>query len=138
MSELCLNLPTDTFLCEAEKGNISLVYRRLKMSDGRSMFQPLKQDRVKRDHVYSDRCEIKGKDFSLCLSCMLHNTPENPIRTSLKPCLCNTALAHQMAFKGGRYVPSRHCPLALSQHVISSSKRQGAGAGRNANNLADC
>ncbi|RLW03219.1 hypothetical protein DV515_00006572, partial [Chloebia gouldiae] len=38
---------TDAFLCETEKGKASLAYRGLKISDGHSMFKPLKQDRVK-------------------------------------------------------------------------------------------
>lgn len=50
----------------------------------------------------------------------------------------NTALVHRMTFKGHSYVPSRHCPLALSEHILRSSKRQGAGVERNANNLANC
>lgn len=140
MNKLCLNLPTDTLLCEAAKGKTSLAYRGLKMSDGHSMFKPLKQDSVKHVAVSIAR-GVKSKVrifLPFCLSCLLHNTPEKPLRTSLKPCMYNTALVHQMTFKGHSYVLSRHCPLALSQHILRSSKRQGAGVERNANNLANC
>lgn len=140
MSKLCLNLPTDTFLCEAEKGKTSLAYKGLNMSDGHSMFKPLKQDSVKHIAV-SIATGVKSKVrifLSFCLSCLLHNTSEKPVRTSLKPCIYNTTLVHQMTFKGHSYVPSRHCPLALSQHILRSNKRQGAGMEINAYHLANC
>lgn len=56
----------DTFLCETEKGKASLAYRGLKISDGHSMFKPLKWDSVKHV-VVSIVTGVKSKDFSLFL-----------------------------------------------------------------------
>lgn len=140
MSKLYLNLPTVTLLCKAEKGKMSLVYIGLKMFDGHSMFKPLKQDGVKYVAV-SIATGVKSKVrifLSFCLSCLLHHTPEKTVRTSLKLCMYNTDLVQQTIFKGHNSVPSRHCPLALSQHIWRSSKRQGAGVERNVSNPANC
>lgn len=119
MSKLYLNSPTVTLLCKAEKGKMSLVYRGLKMFDGHSMFKPLKQDGVKYVAV-SIATGVKSKVrifLSFCVSSLLHHTPEKTVRTSLKLCMYNTDLVQQMTFKGHNSVPSRHCPLALSQHI---------------------
>lgn len=102
VSKLCLNLPTDTFLCETEKGKASLAYRGLKISDGHSTFKPLKQDSAKHV-VVSIATGVKSKVrifLSLCVSCLLHSIPGKPVRSSLKPCMYNTDPVHQMTFKG--------------------------------------
>ncbi|CAM9639578.1 unnamed protein product, partial [Bubo scandiacus] len=63
MSKMCLNLPTDTFLCEAEKGKNVLSIQRIK-NDGHSMFKPLKQDSVKHVAV-SIATGVKSKGILL-------------------------------------------------------------------------
>jgi len=80
MSNLCLNLSTDTFLCEAEKGKVSFVCRGIKMSDGHSTFEPLKQGSVKHV-VVSIATGVKSKVriflSSVSLPCCT-TLPKNP------------------------------------------------------------
>lgn len=104
------------------------------------MLKPLKQNSMKYVAVsIATGMKSKVRIFHFfCLSCLLYSTTENLIRTSLNPCMYNTDLVHQMTFKDHRYVMSRHCPLALSQHILRSSKTEGAGVERNVNNLANC
>lgn len=114
------------FLREAEQGKTSLAYRRFKMSDGHSMFKPLEQNSVKHIDMYiATSMKLKVRiSLSFCLSCLLQNTHEKLIRTSLNPCMYNRDLVHQMTFKGHRYVMSRHCPLVLSAHLKKKQNRR--------------